>query len=235
MSTQASDLIQDALEMLGVYAPGETVNTADSARALESLNIIIDEFASRQLYIQQYTPHTFMTVPSQPNYSIGPNGTVNAPRPGQLVMGDGGASILVGATTTPVNVVSGVVYRGLAAFEPVAGLPDTLWYNPTYPLGSINLLPAPFAGGSTVTFSAWSVLPEFATTAASANLAVGVQEVLTDALAVKLKSYFSDGNLQPVVAVRAANASDVLRYQSMTSRAMFKRYALSTNPQVPQV
>ena len=63
-----------------------------------------------------------------------------------------------------------------------------------------------------------------------ADLAVGVQEVLTDMLAVKLKSYFSEGVLNQVVAARAMGARDILRYQSMNSRATFNRYALSTNP-----
>lgn len=230
--TTASDLIQDSLEMLGIYAPGETVSATDTARALAALNILIDEFASQNLFIYQYIPLSFSAVVARPSYTVGQSAsaTINTTRPKQIVYGDAAATFTVaGPTATPMNVVSAIEYQALAGFTPANGVPDTLWYNPTYPLGTVTLLPSPAVVG-TVAFSVWEILQTFASAATAANLSVGVQEVLTDVLAVKLKSYFSQGQLDPIVAIRAMGARDILRYQSMNSRATFNRYALSTNP-----
>ena len=227
----AQDLVQDALEMLGIYAPGETMSSADAARGLSSLNIIIDEFASQQLFIYQFVPVSFETIIKNPMYGIGQGAgaTVNTARPSQVVTGEQEASITISGTKTEINVVSAIEFKSLAGYAPAAGTPDTLWYNPTYPNGTVNLLPTPTAVG-TVLFNAWEILQSFANLDTKASLAVGVQEVLTDMLAVKLKSYFSEGVLNQVVAARAMGARDILRYQSMKSRATFNRYALSTNP-----
>lgn len=231
MSIVAQDLIQDAVEMLGIYAPGETVSSADAARGLIALNIIIDEFASQLLFIYQQTPYSFTTIIGNPIYGIGQGAgsTIPATRPSNIVYGDQAASITITSSTTPINVLSSIEYKSLAGYAPASGTPDTLWYNPTYPNGTLTLLPAPSQVG-VVTFNAWQILQAFANLNTSAVLAVGVQEVLTDMLAVKLKSYFSEGILNPVVAARAMGARDILRYQSMRSRATFNRYALSTNP-----
>jgi hypothetical protein len=232
----AQDLIQDSLEMLGVYAPGETISSADAARGLSALNIIIDEFASQLLFIYQFVPYTFATVAGTAIYSIGQSAgvTIVATRPSQIVTGEAEAKITISAAETPINVVSAIEFRSLAGYSPPGSTPDTLWYNPTYPNGTITLLPTPNAVG-TVSFNAWEILQSFANLNSSAQLAVGVQEVLTDMLSVKLKSYFSEGVLNQVVAARAMGARDILRYQSMRSRATFNRYALSTNPQKPNI
>lgn len=227
----AQDLIQDSLEMLGIYAPGETMSAADAARGLSALNIIIDEFASQRLLIYQFLPISFTTIVGNPMYSIGQGAgaTVPTTRPSQIVTGEQAASITISAVVTPINVVSAIEFKALAGYSPPAQTPDTLWYNPTYPNGTVTLLPAPNVVGS-ISLSAWEILQSFANLNTIASLAVGVQEVLTDMLAVKLKSYFSEGVLNQVVAARAMGARDILRYQSMQSRATFNRYALSTNP-----
>ena len=230
----AQDLIQDSLEMLGIYAPGETISSADAARGLEALNIIIDEFASQRLFIYQFEPYSFATVANTPIYTIGQSAgaTIAATRPSQIVTGEQEASITISEVETPINVVSAIEFKSLAGYSPQNGTPDTLWYNPVYPNGVINLLPTPSVVG-TVAFNAWEILQSFANLNTTAALAVGVQEVLTDMLSVKLKSYFSEGVLNPVVAARAMGARDILRYQSMQSRATFNRYTLSTNPAKP--
>ena len=228
----ASDIVQDVLEMLGVYSPGETVSSADAARVLSVLNAHLDELAAQNIFVNQIAAVTGAALTAGKSiYTIGPTGAdITAARPERIVYGAGAASVTVASAVTPVRVVSSIEFQSLAAYVPAAGLPDTLWYNPTYPLGTVTLLPVP-ANSGTFSFNPWVVLSFFSTLSTSATLTTGVLDALRIGVAVKAKSYFRDAQLDPVIAASSAEAKDFLRYQSQTSRAMFKRFTLSTAPQ----
>lgn len=231
--TTATDLIQDALEMLGVYGPGDTVTSADAARCLFVLNAMLDEFASQNIFVYSLESLTVDVVSGTAQYTIGENGaTVTAPRPGRIAYGDAAATITIAEASTPVNVVSAIEYQSLLAYAPPPGTPDTLWYNPTYPLGQLNLLPTPSAVG-TLAFTAWQRLASFANLETAANLAVGVLDALRDNLAVAAKTYFRDAQIDPIIIQRAMLSKDFLRYQGLSSRAMMNRFTLTSNPRKP--
>lgn len=230
--TLASDIVQDVVEMLGVYSPGETVSSADGARGLFLLNSMLDELAGENIFVYQ-------TIASSGNgltagkagYLVGPIGAdITLARPSKISYGEGQASVTIAAATTLVRVVSAIEYQALLAYAPAAGTPDTLWYNPTYPNGTLNFLPVPSATG-TFAFNPWSILTSFASLSTNVTLAPGMLDALRTNLAVYSKSYFRDAQLDPIIASLAAMAKDFLRYQGQTSRAMFKRFTLSTAPQ----
>lgn len=229
--TLASDITQDVMEMLGIYSPGETVSAADGARLLALLNQHIDELSAQQIPVYQITAATGTLTAGKSVYTIGLIGAdITAARPDRISSGDGAATVTIASVTTNLKVVPSIEFQARSAYNPASGTPDTLWYNPTYPLGTITLLPNPSAGG-TFAFNPWSVLASFATLSTAATLAVGVLDALRIGLAVKAKSYFKDAQLDPVIAATAVEAKDFLRYQSQTSRAMFRRFTLSTAPQ----
>lgn len=232
MST-AQDVIQDAMEMLGVYAPGETISAADAARCLFVLNALLDELAAASIFVYALTSATVSVVIATSTYTIGPSNTpaVLAARPDKITTGPGAASLTVAGAKSPVNVVSAIEYQALQASNPASGTPDTLWYNPTYPLGTLSVLPPPNAT-ATLSFTAWARIVSFPDlTTTSFTLALGVLDGLRDNLAVAAKTYFRDSQLDPIIVQRAMVSRDFLRYQGQTSRAMFNRFVLSTNPQ----
>lgn len=228
--TTANDVIQDALEMLGIYGPGDTVSNADQSRMFFLLNAMLDEWAAQNIFPQQLISLTATLVATQAAYTIGASGaSITAARPNQITYGQSAASVTMSASTSKVSVVSAVEYQALLAYAPAAGRTNTAWYNPTYPNGTLTLLPTPNAVG-TLTFEAWYRLVSFANPTDVYSLAVGVLDALRDNLAVSAKTYFTNSPLDPVVVLRAATAKDFLRYQSQTSRAMFNRFTLATNP-----
>lgn len=229
--TTASDIIQDALEQLGIYGPGETMTAADSARGIAVLNIMINNWTAENIFVYSTTPLTATITSSAATYTVGQNGSpsVLANRPNRVDYGPGVASVTVSGTIYPVNIVSAVEFQALQGYAPPSGIPDTLWYNPTYPNGTLNVLPTPNSTGS-LSFSAWYALTSFSTLTQDYTFSQGALEALRDSLSVALKPYYETANLDPVIAARAAEAKDFLRYQAQTSRAMFKRFTLATNP-----
>lgn len=95
MSTTARDLIQDALEMLGVYSAGETGDAADSDRMLFVLNALMDELAAENIFVNGQTPVSKLLTVAKANYSIGNSGTpdITAPRPLTIAYGQNAATV----------------------------------------------------------------------------------------------------------------------------------------------
>lgn len=236
MANTAQDIIQDALETLGVYAAGETVSSADAARALFVLNKMIDEFSAQNIYIYNVVTTTCAVVSTTSVYTIGEGtgATITAARPPKIEMGDAAATFTTAGGSNPVNVVAAVQFQALQAYSPATSTPDTLYYDPTgYPNGKLNLLPLPSASG-TLSFGAWQRITSYTTLSASYTLSDGVQDGITTNLAVMLKPYFVQANLDPTIAAAAAQAKDFLRYQGQLSRSMFKRFVLNSNPAAQQ-
>jgi hypothetical protein len=233
VSTSAQDLIQDALEMLGIYSPGDSISAADSARTLFILNSMLDEWAGETIFVYQTVALTGPIASGTAQYTIAEAGaTVTAPRPNRIAYGNGAASVTVGSTTTPVNVVSAIEYQSLSAYSPAPGTPDTLYYQPSYPQGLLNLLPTPNAAG-TLTFAAWQPVISFPELSTEVTFAVGGLDAVRDNLAVAAKTYFRDAQIDPLILQRAAEAKDFLRYQGINSRATMGRFTLTTNPRKP--
>ena len=231
-SITAGELIQASLETIGIYGPGETMTDADAARGLAELNEMLDQWAAEYLYVYQLTTQTATLTTAQASYTIGNTGTpdVSGVRPLRVQYGQGAAAVTISTTTTPVAVVSAVEWNSIYNVSPGVGTPNALYYDPQYPLGVLNVAPTPNAGAS-LSFSSLVILSSFAGLTTSANLSQGVLDAVQASLAVRLKPFYSEGQLDPAVGMRAAEAKDLLRYQTLNSRALLKRTMVSTGRQ----
>lgn len=90
----AHDLIQDALEMLGVGSPGETNAASDENRCLIILNGLLDELAAEQVFVNSETEVTTSLTISKAVYTVGLNGAdIAAPRPQTIAYGESAAAV----------------------------------------------------------------------------------------------------------------------------------------------
>lgn len=227
--TTATDVAQDSLEKLGIYAPGETIAAADASRCLTVLNDMLDHWADEYLSAYSLIPTTIALVIGQSSYTIGTiaGTSINQQRPTKVNFGPGAA--LLGAV--PINVVSAVEWQAIQGLATQSGTPDTLFYDPQYPIGVLNVAPKPVAGGNLV-FQAWTPLRSFPDLTTSYTLAAGVDEALKTNLAVVLQSYFSGANLSPMVVAAATLAKQSLRHSNSPSKAYIGRAAAMVAPQV---
>lgn len=223
--TTANDIITDALEKLGSYAPGETTSAADAARGLVVLNSMINQWNDEYLSIYQLTTIEVDLVAEQAAYTIGLTGTPDLAqsRPVRIESGPGAATVTIADTTTLLNVVSAVEWRGIESISPGSGIPDTLYYDPQYPNGVLNLAPTPSAIG-TLTCYGWTPLRSFTElTDPDVTLSAGVQDALKTNLAVALKPYFQTAALAPEIMAMAVHSKTMLQQTNLTSRAMLGR------------
>jgi hypothetical protein len=234
----AQDIIQDALEDLGIYGPGDTISAADQDRSLFLLNSLLDEWAAQNLFAYTLNSTPMSLLAGMNRYTIGPGAQINVPRPDRITYGPGAASLVVTdvtgkvISTTPVDVVSAVEFQALQSYAAPTGLTDTMYYQPAYPLGIINVMPVPNVYGK-ITFAAWQRLPNFTDPYAEVVFAPGAQDAIRYNLAVYAKPYFTSSQLDPLIMGQAATTKGFLHYQSLNSRAMLNRFVLPSNPQKP--
>lgn len=214
--TTPTDLITDALTKLGVYSPGEPIAAADMAQGLIRLNDMLDHWADDNLYVFQLSAIAVSVTSGGSTYNI------PAPRPPRLLNGPGRASVLVGSSTTPVNVVSQVEFSVIQGGYTSTGTPDTVYYDPQYPAGILNVRPIPGTSG-TLTVQGWTPLIQFTGLTQNVTLAEGVEDTLKSNLAVALKPYFNNVAIDPVIVSEAADSLTTLRQYAQTSRAMIRR------------
>lgn len=80
----AQDLINGALRLLNVTASGEQPSADESQDALNSLNLMIDEWNSDRLLIFTLNINEYPLIVGQQVYTLGPGGNFNAPRPARI-------------------------------------------------------------------------------------------------------------------------------------------------------
>src|ERR1700744_536055 len=132
----AQSLIQTALEQLGVYAPGEVLSAADSSRGLQQLNAMMDSWSNETLICYAIQEQSYPLVVGQNQYTIGPGGNFNGTRPLKIIEGPVSAYIMdENSNRYPMEVIPQDRWNMIGLLTNTSNIPDTLFYDPQYPLG----------------------------------------------------------------------------------------------------
>ncbi len=196
MADTGQSVIQSTLEKMKVYAPGVSVNAADSARCLDIMQKMLDGWSNQRLACYANLEQSFPLVANKQSYTIGPTGSpdITAPRPLAILTGPGAAYLVdVNQNRYPINVIEQDQWNAIGLLNETSDLPDTLFYDPQFPLGIINIFPLPLLA-YTVYFDARLQLQSIANLATAFSLPPGYIQAIIDNLALKAWSYFKQGN-----------------------------------------
>lgn len=211
----ALDVITDALQMLGVYDPNETLTDADAQTGLSVLNDMLDSWSNESLTTFAWLTNSFPLVANQQSYTVGPGGNFNTTRPLQILTGPGTCFIRdTNSNDYPVDVVAQDVWNLIGLKDNTSDIPDTLFYDPQFPLGIINMFPVPIIT-YTLFFSSQLQLADLPLITTPISLPPGYKLALGTNLAVALKPYFADGNLDPIIIERAAKSLGNIKRTNM--------------------
>lgn len=142
VSALASDIIQGALEEIGVLAEGEKVSAGDLSVAMPRLQRWVDQVNARRELIFSISFDQFMLTPNHAPHTIGPNGDFNIPlRPVRIMS----AAFLLNSGSQTVDMPIRVKDEQWWAANPVKSLQTSivthLYYDPASPLGNLNFWP----------------------------------------------------------------------------------------------
>lgn len=206
--TTALDLISDSLYELRVYAPGETVSAADTALALRILNRMLDQWSNESLACYAISEQSVALTIGKSQYSIGTTGTpdITATRPLKLVEGYGAAYIQdTQGNNFPVAVVTQEIWNTIGNRAVTSQIPDTLFYDPQFPLGLLNVFPTPSIS-YTLFWDSHLPFTQFAALTAVVSLPPGYEEALLHNLSVRLKPNWKKAALDPAIAELARSS-----------------------------
>lgn len=207
----AQSLIQTALELLGVYASGEVMSAADSSRGLQVLNAMMDSWSNDSLFCYAIQETSFPLVVGQAQYTLGPGGQIDAPRPLKIITGPGAAYIQdTNLNNYPVEVIPRDKWNMIGLRTNTSNIPDTMFYDPQFPLGIINIFPVPLIT-YTVFFDAYLQLSDFADLTTTMTLPSGYEAAIYSNLAIWMKPFFKDAQIDPIILELASQTKGSIK------------------------
>lgn len=217
MSATAEDIIFDAFQMLGVYSPTETVSDVDAQTGRSVLNDMLDSWSNESLSCYAILEQSAPLVVMKASYTIGPGGDFNMVRPLKIIGSPGSAYVQdTNGNNYGIEVVDRSKWNMIAnrSSTQLADFPDTMFYDPQFPLGIINIIPFPTTS-YTMFWDSYLQLTEFASLTDPVILPPGYKLALGTNLAVALKPYFVDGVLDPVIIQRASTSLGNIKRTNM--------------------
>jgi hypothetical protein len=226
--TVALDIITDALQRLGVYDANQPLNSEDAQLGLNVLNDLLDSLSTENLVCYANLEQSFSLTVGQAQYQIGggsgpASGLV---RPLDIPPGRGSAYIQdTNLNNFPVDIVNQDQWNMIGLRTITSNIPDTLFYDPQYPVGLINLFPIPNIS-YTLFFDCRLLLSDLANITAAVTLPPGYNRFLKANLAVELHPYYSDQPLNPLVLAAA------LESKGNVKRSNLKEVVADYDPEI---
>ena len=133
------DIIKASLRLIGVIATGETPTDDELQDAREALNMMLGSWSAKRLLIPYRTAENFALVASTNSYTIATGGTFNTDRPVRIESGFIRDS---NSNDTPIEIITRAQYNA-HVLKTTEGLPYELFYEDTYPTGTVFLYYSP--------------------------------------------------------------------------------------------
>lgn len=213
MPDTALSLLQDAFEKIKVYPPGVTINAADSSRGQSVMNQMLDQWSNQSYACFANLEQHFNLVVGKNSYTIGTSGGADIvqARPLEILKGPGRAYLMdANNNRYPIDVVEQDQWNELGLLTVTTDLPDTLFYDPQFPLGIINIFGTPSAVHP-VYFESRLPLATLASLTTAFSVPPGYVQAIKDNVAIKLWPYYKQGDPTKSLVDEAADSLAVIK------------------------
>lgn len=185
----AADLIKAAAIKLGAIATGESLSADEANDSLNVLNSMLDFWRNDSFLVYQIAQNGYTWGANNRTRTIGSGADFNAERPVRIE--DGTFFRDANNIDYPVTIIRDrVAYDTQVLKSNQSTYPDCLYYDPSYPNGTIYVYPVP-SQALTLYLNSWQLLHRFASLGESLSMPPGYQWVIEHNLAVYLEPVFS--------------------------------------------
>jgi hypothetical protein len=214
----AADLIRSAALKLGAISSGESLTASEASDGLNVLNSMLDFWAINRLFIYQIVQSSYSWTGGQASRTIGSGGNFNATRPVRIE--DGSYFRDSNSIDSPVSIIRDrATYDQLASKSDQTTFPEFLYYEPSYPLGTLYAYPVP-SQTITLKLNSWQTLQSFAALTDNLSLPPGYQWTIEHNLAVALEPIFDLSCPAAVKAEAIKSKSAIASINSVPLTAM---------------
>jgi hypothetical protein len=204
------------LRLLGVLAAGEVPTAQEADDALQTLNQLLDSWSNDRLLIYVVERLDVPLVAGQSTYTWGlPAGQIAAPRPLQV------EGVLLRVVSQqlewPLLALSQADYEAIGLKQLTSLYPQSWLYEPTYPLGTLTVWPAPDETNALGVLP-WVPLARCASLDTVLQFPQGYERLLRAGVAVDLSPEYGR-EVSPTIAAMLAEAkSGVKRTNTVVPR-----------------
>lgn len=195
-----SDLITYAMRKLRKLASDESPTAGELSDGLIALNLMLEDWSIEALSVFRRTRAQCALTAGKGEYTIGPSAdwvadVVTAaaiPRPSVI---ESAGCILdpssSSAIESPIEILlSGDDYAQLHDKSLQSTYPRKLWYNPTFPKGTVHLWPVPSSATPRIALYFWTPITQFTATSETVSVPPGYSTALIFNLALYLAPDF---------------------------------------------
>lgn len=184
----ARDLIKRSLRLIHVLSTTEEPTAQEASDSLEALNDMLDEWAIEKSLIFASKEESITWVGGSETHTLGATGDTVTTRPTKIL----NSTFYTDGNGNDYNlrlIDTRVGYTSIVDKETTTDLPDILYYEPTYPDGTLYIWPVPSAN-LTVKLHTWQQLSQFSSLDDTVSLAPGYKNLLVYGLTEYLASEF---------------------------------------------
>lgn len=178
------DLCQNAMIEIGVLAAGEVASGDDSTYVMARANRMLDAWATKRIYVYAEDINQYTWTANQQSRTIGASGTLTGAttRPVRIHRANWVDTSVDPNIKTPLNLRDAAWWASVTVPDIGVTYPSDLYYNPTYPDGTIYLWPYPTVAYGLELFT-WEQLSAFAALSDTLSLPPGYEDAITMSLA----------------------------------------------------
>lgn len=203
------DIMTDAFQKIGYYAPGEVISDDDAEMALRVANDMLDSWSNESLSCFADLTQSVVLVPPIGQYSIGPGGVINSTRPIKITEGPGAAWLMdtngnrYGMEVVPYDKWIMVTSNTLVN----SNVPIYVYFDNQEPLAFLNFWPLPNINWTAYWTSRLQLVDFTAGLTSPLSFPPGYKKAIQDCLAVELFPYCYKGDQPPSIIVGIAQRS----------------------------
>lgn len=210
MATWA-DVIQDALQDLGVIQAGETPSAEDQAYCLTRVNRLIDEWRAERLQIYSITRTTLALTSGTSTYTIGPSGDFNIARPIYVEKVRFLDTSMTPNIELPLQPLTDDAYADIAIKTLTSTYPSVYYINPTFPTSTLIFWPVPTSTTLTGVIYCPTALTEASAASDAFSTPPGYRRMITTALALEIAPGFEKEPSPSLIRQAMDSMADVKR------------------------
>lgn len=222
MATTVQLIITRALRLLSEINSGAAPTASESADALTTLNAMLDSWRNDRLMCYALREEAIPLIQGNITRTIGPTGDLVTTRPVKIES----ARVDVGLISYPVKVIQEQEYSMIGIKTQQQSWPMRMWYQCSFPNGTIYLWPVP-AQSCTLYVTTWTTVLSFAALTDAVSLPPGWEQALATNLAIQMASEYATQPSAMVMKMAADSLKLIKRVNNKPVRMYFDNSLLT--------
>lgn len=178
----ANDLITRGMKAIGCLGRTEVPTAADANDGLVAFNALLDSWSNENLMSFVTQQRSFTLVANQQSYTIGVGGNINTQRPIDITQA---FCRDTNGLDYPLDIWTQDRWNTIGLKSVQSQIPQVLFYDPGFTLGTINIYPVPMLP-YTVFYDSVTQQVQFSSLTQSLSMPPGYERVFVSHLALEL-------------------------------------------------